>query len=152
MEGVKELIELQRLDTELQSKKRRLAEIEALMNGNRELRQARAVLERTHTQFRKLEADQKSVEWDVDQTRDRITQVERRLMGNQVTNPRELERHYRNRYANVDVRTQRAGRAISKTTIRTGPIATAVRAGRNLKEVMTVNPEVERRWRRPERE
>ena len=91
MEGVKELIELQRLDTELQSKKRRLAEIEALMNGNQELRKARTVLEQTHTQFRKLEADQKSVEWDVDRTRDRITQVERRLMGNQVTNPRELE-------------------------------------------------------------
>ena len=68
------------------------------------------------------------------------------------TNPRELERHYRIRYANVDVRTERAGRAISKTAVRTGPIATAVRAGRNLKEVMTVNPEVERRWRRPERE
>ena len=91
MEGVKELIELQRLDTELQSKKRRLAEIEALMNDSQELRQARTVLERTHTQFRKLETDQKSVEWDVDQTRDRIVQVERRLMGNQVTNPRELE-------------------------------------------------------------
>ena len=91
MEGVKELIELQRLNTELQSKKRRLAEIEALMNDDQELRQARAVLERTHTQFRKLETDQKSVEWDVDQTRDRIVQVERRLMGNQVTNPRELE-------------------------------------------------------------
>ena len=91
MEGVKELIELQRLDTELHSKKRRLAEIEALMNETQELRQARAVLERTHTQFRKLETDQKSVEWDVDQTRDRIVQVEQRLMGNQVTNPRELE-------------------------------------------------------------
>lgn len=68
------------------------------------------------------------------------------------TNPRELERHYRIQYATVDVRTERAGRAISKTAVRTRSIATAVRAGRNLKEVMTVNPAVERRWRRPERE
>ena len=67
------------------------------------------------------------------------------------TNPRELERHYKIRYANVDVRTARAGRNL-KTAARTGPIATAVRAGRNLKEVMAVNPEVKRRWRRPERE
>ena len=66
------------------------------------------------------------------------------------TNPRELERHYRIRYANVDARTPRAGRNL-KTAARTRSIATAVRAGRNLKEVMTVNPEVERRWRRPER-
>ena len=48
------------------------------------------------------------------------------------TNPGEIERHYRARYANVDVRT-------------------AVSDGRNLKEVVTVDPEVERRWRRPER-
>ena len=67
------------------------------------------------------------------------------------TNPRELERHYRTRYANVDVRTARAGRNL-KTAVRAGRIATAVRAGRNLEEAMTVNPEVERRWRRPERE
>ena len=67
------------------------------------------------------------------------------------TNPRELERHYRLRYANVDVRTARAGHNF-KTARRAGLIATAVRAGRNLKAVMTVNPEVERRWRRPERE
>ena len=66
------------------------------------------------------------------------------------TNPREIDRHYRFRYPNVDVRTGRAGRNL-KTAVRAGLIATAVRAGRNLKEVMTVNPEVERRWRRPER-
>jgi predicted nucleic acid-binding Zn-ribbon protein len=89
--SLKELIELQRLDTEIHSKRRRLAEIEALMNDNQELRKAKAVVERTDVQFRDLEAEQKSGEWDVQQTGDRIAQVEQRLMGNQVTNPREFE-------------------------------------------------------------
>ena len=47
------------------------------------------------------------------------------------TNPGEIDRHYRTRYADVDVRT-------------------AVSDGRNLKEVLTVDPEVERRWRQLE--
>lgn len=47
------------------------------------------------------------------------------------TNPSEIERHYRKRYDDVQVK---AG----------------ISDGRNLKEVMTVDPEVERRWRRTE--
>lgn len=91
MAEVTELVELQRLDNDINSKQRRLVEIDAEMANDQELRQSRAILERTHAQFRDLEAGQKSSEWDVEQTRDRITQVEQRLMGNQVSNPRELE-------------------------------------------------------------
>lgn len=88
---VTELVALQRLDNDINSKRRRLAEIEAELKDDLELRKSRAALARTESQFRDLESTQKSSEWDVEQTTDRISQVERRLMGNQVTNPRELE-------------------------------------------------------------
>lgn len=64
-----------------------------------------------------------------------IDDVNDRVFDNDIdaadTNPGEIDRHYRTRYADVDVRT-------------------AVSDGRSLKEVVTADPEVGRRWRRPE--
>lgn len=87
---VKSLAELQDIDSQIERSKKRLAEIQGQLAENTELKAARAELQAQEHGLRELEGRQKSIEWDVEATRDRIKDLQNRMMGNRVGNPRDL--------------------------------------------------------------
>ncbi len=90
MTVVTELFDLQEIDLALDRARARLGEIEEAMEENEELieaRQARAEKEEVVGGFR---ARQKDIEWEVDEVRAKATEMEAKLYGGTVRNPKEL--------------------------------------------------------------
>ena len=91
MPQTKALFELQGLDGEIDRRKKRIAEIASQLRETPELRNARASLKAAEEKLHELQTQQKSMEWDAEQVKDRITDLDGRMMRGQVGNPRDLQ-------------------------------------------------------------
>lgn len=87
----KQTYDLQTIDSEIDARKKRLAKIDAELQKDKALMSARATLEAALAAERSLEAEQKSLEWDVEGARTRIAGLESRMYGAQAGGPRELQ-------------------------------------------------------------
>lgn len=90
MTAVTELVALQEIDLALDRARARLAEIEEGVQETEELaaaRQAKAEKEEVLAGFR---ARQKDLEWEVDEVRSKASEMEAKLYGGTVRNPKEL--------------------------------------------------------------
>ena len=84
------LYHLQQLDTERDTGRRRLVEIEAALKDDHELREARQSLETAEQRARKWTIKQRDLELEIQSLSDKRTRSEKRLYGGQVKNPKEL--------------------------------------------------------------
>ncbi len=89
MTVAKSLFELQEVDLELDKHAKALAQIDAQLKGSKALTLAKAELAKRQKQLQELQAQQKTGELDAADAKERVTTVESRMMGNQVS-PREL--------------------------------------------------------------
>lgn len=91
MAAIADLIALQETDLELDKALARLGEIEESLAEPEELAQAREALEERTGAVRGLKAQQKDLELADDEVRDHAAEVERKLYGGAVKNPKELQ-------------------------------------------------------------
>jgi len=85
-----DLYRLQCLDSERDTKQRRLAEVEAALGENEALRQARQALEHIQTLVKKWTLRQRDLELEIQGLSDKISRSEQRLYSGVVKNPKEL--------------------------------------------------------------
>ncbi len=85
-----ELYALQEIDLALDRDVARLAEIEDGLRESEELVQTRQLQEEKAQAVTELRARQKELEWDVDEVRAKASEVEAKLYGGTVRNPKEL--------------------------------------------------------------
>jgi predicted nucleic acid-binding Zn-ribbon protein len=90
MSVVSELFALQELDLALDRALARLDEIEQGLRETEELLEARQEKEEKDQAVALLRARQKELEWEVDEVRTKATEVESKLYGGTVRNPKEL--------------------------------------------------------------
>jgi predicted nucleic acid-binding Zn-ribbon protein len=90
MSVVSELFSLQELDIALDRAISRLKEIEEALKETEELREARQALEEKENAVQLLRDRQKELEWQVEEVRSKATEVESKLYGGSVRNPKEL--------------------------------------------------------------
>ena len=91
MSVAKELYEFQQVDSQIEARKGRLAQIQANLADDAQVVAAQAELQAMSQRLRTLESDQRSLEWEVEETQSRIASLEARMYGNQVVNPRDLK-------------------------------------------------------------
>jgi hypothetical protein len=84
------LYRLQQLDSERDAKQDRLAEIEAALQDDTALREARQALEKAEKRARKWEIKQRDLELEIESLADKTSRSEKRLYGGKVKNPKEL--------------------------------------------------------------
>ena len=87
---VAELLSLQEIDLALDRDRSRLEEIEAAMQDSEELIEARQVRAQKEEVLGGFRARQKDIEWEVDEVRAKATEMEAKLYGGTVRNPKEL--------------------------------------------------------------
>ena len=85
-----DLHHLQRVDSEGDGRRRRLAEVEAALGESEALRQARRAVESAQAQTQKWALRQRDLELEVQGLSDRISGSEQRLYSGVVKNPKEL--------------------------------------------------------------
>ncbi len=85
-----ELFALQEIDLALDRVTARLAEIEEALAEPEELLEARRVVEEKAAAVEALRARQKDLEWAVEEVRQKATEVEGKLYGGSIRNPKEL--------------------------------------------------------------
>jgi predicted nucleic acid-binding Zn-ribbon protein len=91
MAAVAELLSLQDIDLELDKELARLSEIEEALGESGELTQARATAEEKAAVVHALRVEQKDLELSADETRNKAAEVEKKLYGGTVKNPKELQ-------------------------------------------------------------
>ena len=85
-----ELYDLQEVDLALDRHRARLQEIEEAIQESEELVQARQLKEEASQVVAGLRSRQTELEWDVDNVRSKASEVEVKLYGGTVRNPKEL--------------------------------------------------------------
>jgi len=90
MSSVSDLYLLQELDTALDRAVARLLEIEELLEETEELTLSRQAKEEKEQRVAALRDRQKEVEWEVEEQRAKAADVESKLYGGSVRNPKEL--------------------------------------------------------------
>jgi predicted nucleic acid-binding Zn-ribbon protein len=85
-----DLYHLQQLDSEWDARQRRLADIEAGLKDDRELRDARQALETAEKRAQKWYVKQRDLELEIQSLSDKMSRSEKRLYGGKVKNPKEL--------------------------------------------------------------
>jgi predicted nucleic acid-binding Zn-ribbon protein len=90
MVSVRDLYRLQQLDSEWDARQRRLLEIEAALQDDRALREARRTLETANERARRWHIKQRDLELEIQSLSDKTSRSEKRLYGGKVKNPKEL--------------------------------------------------------------
>ena len=90
MPQTKALFDLQGLDSEIDRRKKRLAEIASQLRETSELREARVALKTAEDKLHDLQTQQKAMEWDAEKVKERIADLERRMMSGE-RNSRDLQ-------------------------------------------------------------
>jgi len=90
MNGVKQLYQLQEVDTELESNERALEQIASQIGESKAVARARARLESEQQRLEDLRQQQNSTEWEIDDLTVKITTNEETLYSGKVKNPKEL--------------------------------------------------------------
>jgi len=91
MVNVADLHTLQEFDLAVDTRKLRLADIEAHLTETEELLSARAAFQEVEEKLRELSASQKELEWDTGEIRTKAAAIEKKLYGGTVRQPKELE-------------------------------------------------------------
>lgn len=106
--GIRELYELQGMDTEIDRRLRRISQIDKELQENEQLVAARKDLEAKETLLRQAVEEQKTVEESAESTRARIAAHESRMYGGETINSKELQNitadvsHLKERQAALD--------------------------------------------------
>jgi predicted nucleic acid-binding Zn-ribbon protein len=91
MKKVQPLVELQHLDSALDRERERLATVRALLADDSTLGPARASCAAAEAELRKWQTEQRDLELEVQDLREKLSLVERKLYGGSVSNAKELE-------------------------------------------------------------
>lgn len=91
MTAAADLFALQEIDLSLGRATRRLAEIEDALGETEELVQARQAVEENRRAVNELRSRQRDLELSVEEVRAKASQIETKLYGGSVRNPKELE-------------------------------------------------------------
>ena len=106
MVDIKALYELQLVDMAIREMDAALADVRARLADDSELKKARERLKRLEAQFEKVSAVRRSFQASADVLAEKLSNVEKRLYGGTITNPRELGAYEEEREM---VRRQRSG-------------------------------------------
>lgn len=90
MSSIRELQRLQAIDSEVAAHHQRLEEIQRQLEDTAALVELREQVAPARHRLAELERQQRSAEWEVESTRDFLKQVEAKLYGGRVNNPKEL--------------------------------------------------------------
>jgi predicted nucleic acid-binding Zn-ribbon protein len=90
MSTAAELFALQEIDLALDKALARLAEIEEALHETEELIEARGAVEEKEGVVSELRSRQKDLEWSVEEVRTKASEIEGKLYGGSVRNPKEL--------------------------------------------------------------
>ena len=85
-----QLYDLQEIDLDLQTKAEVLDGVERELADNRAVAEAHAELEKKQQQLAKLEAEQRTAEWELDDSEAKAKPLEKKLYGGSVKSPKEL--------------------------------------------------------------
>ncbi len=85
-----DLYHLQCLDSEKDTKQRRLKDVKTALGESKALQQARQAVESAQAQIRKLRVHQRDLELEIQGISDETTRFEQRLYSGEVKNPKEL--------------------------------------------------------------
>jgi len=88
--ATRELYELQALDQEIDSARRSLETMRGRLGVSQALATARAELAASTKRLEDLSKEQQSLEWEIEDLSGKITELDRKLYGGKVTNPKEL--------------------------------------------------------------
>src|SRR3989304_3945034 len=86
-----ELHALQETDLAMDSAVAKLNEVEAQLGETEELVAARELVEQRRGEVRQIQERQKSLDWDAEEVRQKALEIEGKLYGGIVKNPKELE-------------------------------------------------------------
>ena len=90
MSDLDALVQLQTLDLDLDEKARRLGQVKAALGESDELKNARRELADAEKRLAALEKRQRELEYDVDDRTTKIRELETKLYGGTIRNPKEL--------------------------------------------------------------
>jgi predicted nucleic acid-binding Zn-ribbon protein len=85
-----DLYHLQQLDSERDARQRRLVDLEAALEDDRALKEARRTLEKAEERAQKWYVKQRDLELEIQSLSDKMSRSEQRLYGGKVKNPKEL--------------------------------------------------------------
>ena len=91
MKKVQPLVELQHLDSALDRERERLATVRALLADDSTLGPARAACSAAEAELRAWQTEQRDLELEVQDLREKMSLVEKKLYGGSVNNAKELE-------------------------------------------------------------
>jgi predicted nucleic acid-binding Zn-ribbon protein len=91
MTHVADLYALQETDSALDARRASLADAESRVGETEELVQARERVTRLKQTLEEAEKQQREQEWEIDDLREKIEPVEKKLYGGTIRNPKELE-------------------------------------------------------------
>jgi hypothetical protein len=91
MAAVADLLSLQDIDLELDKELARLSEIEEALGESEELTQARITSEEKAATVHSLRVEQKDLELEADEIRNKAAEIEKKLYSGVVKNPKELQ-------------------------------------------------------------
>lgn len=86
-----ELFALQETDLAIDSAVAKLTEVEEQLGESEELLDAREQVEQRRAKVQEVQARQKSLDWDAQEVREKVAEIETKLYGGTVKNPKELE-------------------------------------------------------------
>lgn len=90
MTKARQLYELQEVDLEIEAKREALSSVERQLGESEALVQGRAALGLEQQHLAQLDKAQRDAEWEVDDLRTKAAELEKRLYGGSVRNPKEL--------------------------------------------------------------
>src|SRR3989304_10518580 len=86
-----ELHALQETDLAMDSAVARLSEVEAQLGETEELTATRELVEQRRGEVRQIQERQKPLDWDAEEVRRKALEIEGKLYGGTIKNPKELE-------------------------------------------------------------
>lgn len=86
-----EIFALQEIDLAIDSAVARLKEVEAQLGETEELAAARERVEEYRPRAQEIQTRQKALDWDAEEVRGKAAEIEKKLYGGTVPNPKELE-------------------------------------------------------------
>lgn len=90
MSTAKELYELQEVDLDIEQKNQALEQVKDQLGKDEELAESHATLEAAKKRLTELEHKQKTGEWEISDLAAKIAEIEKKLYGGSLKNPREL--------------------------------------------------------------
>lgn len=126
MSKAKEYYRLQQLDSDIDNQTTRLAQVEAALGQRDVVDAAKAAFEETQAALTEARGQQHDLEWDLDDIKKKLAQLEKTMYSGSVTNPRELDdmrqetEHLRNQRAELQDRILEAMMTVEEIEERAG--------------------------------